>query len=165
MCITIATSSIIVFIIMQSIWVWFILYKLLFQSLVLLTLSVSLSALKPPDRCEGMCSKATHNKIGVFFLSLYRISLGIGGHKPSLQAVGAYQFDKEDRTEKLKKSSFFNFWYFGLLSGPLSCHSYSVRWRERELGIRIRDCQWQDVESTKSGQRLLSHLYFIRTVL
>jgi len=36
-----------------------------------------------------------------------------------MQAVGADQFDKEDRTEKLKKSSFFKFLYFGLLSGLL----------------------------------------------
>jgi len=87
--------------------------------LVLLTLSVSVAALKPPDQCDEICSKATPTQIGVFFLSLYLVSLGTGGHKPSLQAFGADQFDEDDRTEKLKKSSFFNFWYFALLSGML----------------------------------------------
>jgi len=84
-----------------------------------LTLSVSLSALKPPDQCDGICSKATPTQTGVFFLSLYLISLGTGGNKPSLQAFGADQFEEEDKTEMLKKSSFFNVWYFGLLSGLL----------------------------------------------
>ena len=111
------------------------LYKLMFQGLVLLTLSVSLSALKPPDQCEsGICSKATPTQIGVFFLSLYLISLGTGANKPSLQAFGVDQFDEEDKTEMLKKSSFFNLWYFGLLSGLLlavtviACVQYKVSW-------------------------------------
>lgn len=47
------------------------------------------------------------------------ISLGTGGNKPSLQAFGADQFDEGDKTEMLQKSSFFNFWYFGILSGLL----------------------------------------------
>ena len=94
---------------------------------MLLTLSAFLSALKPPDQCDGICSidetttqtKATPTQLGVFFLALYLISLGTGGHKPSLQAFGADQFDEEDKTEILKKSSFFNFWYFGVLAGLL----------------------------------------------
>jgi peptide/histidine transporter 3/4 len=47
------------------------------------------------------------------------ISLGTGGIKPSLQAFGADQFDEEDKTEMLKRSSFFNLWYFGVLNGLL----------------------------------------------
>lgn len=91
--------------------------------LVLLTLAVSLSALKPPsdNQCNinAKCSKATRGQIGVFYLALYLISLGTSGHKPSLQAFGADQFDEEDKTEKLKKNSFFNWWYFGLCTGTL----------------------------------------------
>ena len=75
-----------------------ILNKSMFQGLVLLTLSVSLSALKPPsdNQCyiNAKCSKATSGQIGVFFLALYLISLGTSGHKPSLQAFGADQFDE-----------------------------------------------------------------------
>ena len=100
-----------------------ILNKSMFQGLVLLTLSVSLSALKPPsdNQCyiNAKCSKATSGQIGVFFLALYLISLGTSGHKPSLQAFGADQFDEEDKTEKLKKNSFFNWWYFGLCNDTL----------------------------------------------
>lgn len=89
------------------------------SGLILLTLSASLSALKPPDHCDGRCGKATSTQTGVFYLALYLISLGTSGHKPSLQAFGTDQFDEEDKTEAIKKSSFFNFWYFGVLTGLL----------------------------------------------
>lgn len=92
----------------------------MFQGLVLLTLSVSLQSLKPPHQCDAaICSKATSTQIGVFFLALYMISLGTGGLKPSVEAFGADQFDEEDKTEMLKKNSFFNVWYFVILSSLL----------------------------------------------
>jgi len=100
-------------------WMVLISLTVYFLGLLLLTLSVSLSALKPPDQCDGICSKATPTQIGVFFSSLYLISLGTGGIKPSLQAFGADQFDEEDKTEMLQRSSFFNLWYFGVLNGLL----------------------------------------------
>lgn len=92
--------------------------------LILLTLSVSLSSLKPPGcpktnvTCLSM-NKPTSTQRSVFFLALYLISIGTGGHKPSLQSFGADQFDEEDKTEKLKKASFFNWWYCGLCGGVL----------------------------------------------
>ncbi|GLJ42398.1 hypothetical protein SUGI_0878200 [Cryptomeria japonica] len=86
--------------------------------LILLTLSVSLSALKP-EKCVEVCNKATTGEKAVFFLALYLIAVGTGGHKPSLQAFGADQFNEEDKKEKIKKASFFNWWYFGLCSGTL----------------------------------------------
>ncbi|KAH9324449.1 hypothetical protein KI387_004627, partial [Taxus chinensis] len=90
--------------------------------LILLTLSASLSALKP-SQCEKatlICSShATSTQVEVFFLALYLISVGTGGHKPSLQSFGADQFNEQDSTEKLRKTSFFNWWYFGLCGGVL----------------------------------------------
>lgn len=60
------------------------------------------------------------------FISLYLISLGIGGYNPSLQAFGADQIDTEDElplsktdTSSDKKSAFFQWWYFGICSGAL----------------------------------------------
>ncbi|KAH9324453.1 hypothetical protein KI387_004631, partial [Taxus chinensis] len=90
--------------------------------LILLTLSASLSALKPPQCEKGslICnSHATSTQVGVFFLALYLVSVGTGGHKPSLLSFGADQFDEEDSSEKFKKTSFFNWWYFGLCGGVL----------------------------------------------
>ncbi|XP_015886226.3 protein NRT1/ PTR FAMILY 5.10 [Ziziphus jujuba] len=55
----------------------------------------------------------------LFFSSLYLIGVGQGGHKPSLQAFGADQFDGKDPEESKAKSSFFNWWYFGICTGIL----------------------------------------------
>lgn len=55
----------------------------------------------------------------VFFLGIYLISIGTGGHKPSLESFGADQFDDNHREERTKKMSFFNWWNFGLCCGLL----------------------------------------------
>ncbi|XP_030967552.1 protein NRT1/ PTR FAMILY 5.10-like isoform X4 [Quercus lobata] len=59
-------------------------------------------------------------QVNLFFISLYLVAVGQGGHKPCVQAFGADQFDGEDPVECRAKSSFFNWWYFGL------CASTSV---------------------------------------
>ncbi|KAL6185675.1 hypothetical protein ACLB2K_041805 [Fragaria x ananassa] len=56
-------------------------------------------------------------------LFFYLVALRKGGHKPCIQAFGAYQFSGQDAEECRTKSSFFNWWNFGLcaeLSGIAS---------------------------------------------
>ncbi|KAI3976565.1 hypothetical protein MKX01_008423 [Papaver californicum] len=55
----------------------------------------------------------------VFFFSLYFVAIGEGGHKPCVQTFGAEQFDERIPEEKKAKSSFFNWWYFGLCGGSV----------------------------------------------
>ncbi|KAI3920766.1 hypothetical protein MKW98_005592 [Papaver atlanticum] len=55
----------------------------------------------------------------VFFVSLYFVAIGEGGHKPCVQTFGAEQFDERILEEKKDKNSFFNWWYFGLCSGTM----------------------------------------------
>ncbi|WOG94002.1 hypothetical protein DCAR_0313292 [Daucus carota subsp. sativus] len=71
--------------------------------LVLLTVSVSAISL-------------VHRK-PVFFLALYILSVGQGGHKPCVQTFAADQFDESVPEEKLAKSSFFNWYYLGVSLG------------------------------------------------
>ncbi|KAI7755329.1 hypothetical protein M8C21_034000 [Ambrosia artemisiifolia] len=49
-----------------------------------------------------------------FFVALYVINIGEGGHRPCIQTFAADQFDDE---EKAAKSSFFNWWYLGIVIG------------------------------------------------
>uniref|UniRef100_A0A1D1YRY3 Putative peptide/nitrate transporter At2g37900 n=1 Tax=Anthurium amnicola TaxID=1678845 RepID=A0A1D1YRY3_9ARAE len=78
----------------------------------LLTMSRFVPELKPSDG-----SLRVHET--VFFVAMYLISAGTGGHKPALESFGADQFDDDHAGERIKKMSFFNWWNFGLCSGLL----------------------------------------------
>ncbi|KAA8537327.1 hypothetical protein F0562_026986 [Nyssa sinensis] len=71
--------------------------------LVLLTVSVSAIPLE--------------HRRAAFFIALYILTVGEGGHKPCVQTFAADQFDEELAEEKKAKSSFFNWWYLGIVSG------------------------------------------------
>jgi peptide/histidine transporter 3/4 len=96
----------------------------------LLTLSVSLPSLRPPECDAGVafenCPKASPLQKGIFFLALYIIVLGTGGTKPNIATMGADQFDDFDLKEKSHKLSFFNWWYFSILIGVLFSTTFLV---------------------------------------
>nr|XP_043612103.1 protein NRT1/ PTR FAMILY 5.4 [Erigeron canadensis] len=52
-----------------------------------------------------------------FFVALYIINIGEGGHRPCIQTFAADQFDDHLPEEKAAKSSFFNWWYLGIVLG------------------------------------------------
>ncbi|WOL08400.1 hypothetical protein Cni_G17153 [Canna indica] len=81
--------------------------------LILLTMTQVIPSLKPCDTCDR--SLRLHEII--FFLALYMVSVGTGGHKPSLESLGADQFDDNHAAERKKKMSYFNWWNFALCSG------------------------------------------------
>ncbi|GFQ04811.1 protein nrt1/ ptr family 5.6 [Phtheirospermum japonicum] len=74
-------------------------------------------SLKPCD--IGPCQEPRKIHELFFFLAIYSISIGTGGHKPSLESFGADQFDDDHPEERKKKMSFFNWWCFGLCCGLL----------------------------------------------
>lgn len=90
--------------------------------LVMLTLSASLPGLRPSDCAEStnlQCSPATPAQLRFFYVSLYVLCVGAGGIKSCASAFGAAQFDSDCRVEKVKKSSFFNWWFLGIKLGML----------------------------------------------
>ncbi|KAK4775945.1 hypothetical protein SAY87_023906 [Trapa incisa] len=86
--------------------------------LILLTMSWFIPSLKP---CEGeeLCHKPRNIHEVVFFIAIYLVSIGTGGHKPALESFGADQFDDDHAQERKSKMSYFNWWNFGLCSGLL----------------------------------------------
>ncbi|KAK9912820.1 hypothetical protein M0R45_036660 [Rubus argutus] len=72
-----------------------------FMGMVLLCLSVSIVPI--------------HYREAVFFIALYTLSVGEGGHKPCVQTFAADQFDEDTPEQKKTKSSFFNWWFLAIV--------------------------------------------------
>lgn len=53
----------------------------------------------------------------LFFWAIYITALGEGGHKPCVQTFAADQFDENTLEPRKAKSSFFNWWYLGIVVG------------------------------------------------
>ncbi|XP_069146712.1 protein NRT1/ PTR FAMILY 5.6-like isoform X2 [Solanum lycopersicum] len=91
--------------------------SIVYLGLILLTMSRVIPSLKPCD--NDLCHEPKNVHEVIFFLAIYLISIGTGGHKPSLESFGADQFDDDYAEERKKKMSFFNWWNFGLCCGLL----------------------------------------------
>ncbi|KAB2622051.1 protein NRT1/ PTR FAMILY 5.6-like [Pyrus ussuriensis x Pyrus communis] len=87
------------------------------MGLILLCMSWFLPSLRPCD--TKTCHEPRKIHEVVFFLAIYLVSIGTGGHKPALESFGADQFDDDHREERKQKMSFFNWWNFGLCCGLL----------------------------------------------
>ncbi|XP_041027030.1 protein NRT1/ PTR FAMILY 5.6-like [Juglans microcarpa x Juglans regia] len=87
------------------------------MGLCLFTMSQFIPSLKPYSEGTSQRPRKIHEV--VFFLGLYFISVGTGGHKPCLESFGADQFDDDHSEERKKKMSYFNWWNFALSCGLL----------------------------------------------
>lgn len=87
------------------------------QGLLLLTMSRVVPSLKPCAAKTCVTPRGIHEIF--FFIAIYLISVGTGGHKPSLESFGADQFDEDHPRERRDKMSFFNWWNSMLCAGLL----------------------------------------------
>ncbi|WVZ06644.1 hypothetical protein V8G54_019990, partial [Vigna mungo] len=67
------------------------------------------------------------------FIELYLIALGTGGIKPCVLVFGVDQFNDFDKKEEIRKSSFFNWFYFFINIGALVASSVLV-WIQMNIG-------------------------------
>ncbi|CAM0872170.1 unnamed protein product [Alopecurus aequalis] len=74
-----------------------------------------------PVACTGLdClqdGSSSSAQSAVFFLGLYMMAIGAGGIKPCVSSFGADQFDDGVPEEKLKKNSFFKWFFFSIYIG------------------------------------------------
>ncbi|TKY63451.1 NRT1/ PTR FAMILY 8.1 [Spatholobus suberectus] len=99
--------------------------------MALLTFSAIAPGLKPS--CDANGCHPTSGQTAACFIGLYLIALGTGGIKPCVSSFGADQFDENDDTERKKKSSFFNWFYFSINIGSLIASSVLV-WIQTNVG-------------------------------
>lgn len=104
-----------------------------FIGMCTLTLSATVPGLKPAECVDSVCPSATAAQYAVFFLGLYLIALGTGGIKPCVSSFGADQFDDTDSRERVKKGSFFNWFYFSINIGALVSSTLIV-WIQDNMG-------------------------------
>lgn len=99
--------------------------------MTLLTLSACVKGLEPT--CNDTGCHPTSTQTAVAFVALYLIALGTGGIKPCVSSFGADQFDETDKSERKKKSSFFNWFYLSINIGALFASSILV-WIQMNVG-------------------------------
>ncbi|KAI3744222.1 hypothetical protein L1987_57299 [Smallanthus sonchifolius] len=104
-----------------------------FIGMCILTLSASVPSLKPVECVDVICPAATPLQYAVLFAGLYLIALGTGGIKPCVSSFGADQFDDTDPQERVKKGSFFNWFYFSINIGAMFSGSFIV-WIQENKG-------------------------------
>ncbi|WCJ32407.1 Major facilitator superfamily protein [Euphorbia peplus] len=96
--------------------------------LVILSICSSIFLIKPAGCGDGKldCEPASIKGVAIFYLSIYLIALGYGGHQPTLATFGADQFDESKPKQKISKAAFFCYFYFALNSGSLFSNTILV---------------------------------------
>ncbi|TKY59742.1 NRT1/ PTR FAMILY 8.3 [Spatholobus suberectus] len=114
-------------------WTIAVFSMIYFIGMCTLTLSASLPALMPAECSGSVCPSATPLQYAVFYLGLYVVALGTGGVKACVPSFGADQFDDTDPKEKVKKGSYFNWYYFSIYLGAIVSCSLIV-WTQDNAG-------------------------------
>lgn len=108
-----------------------------FLGLVILTVQAYHPSLQPPRCVAGEatnpCRKSNRPEAAMLYIGLYLVAAGVGGIKGSLPTHGAEQFDESNPKERIKTSTFFNYFVFCLSSGGLIATTFVV-WVEDNKG-------------------------------
>ncbi|MBA0821981.1 hypothetical protein Goarm_018804 [Gossypium armourianum] len=112
-------------------WTFVIASAIYLTGMLLVTLAVSVPALRPPSCGHGIKEEACNKRAsdlqkGVFYCALYIIAIGTGGTKPNISTMGADQFDDFEPKERVQKLSFFNWWMFSIFFGTLFSNTFLI---------------------------------------
>ncbi|PIN04140.1 H+/oligopeptide symporter [Handroanthus impetiginosus] len=79
---------------------------------------------------EQTCEPITSFSSAIFYLAIYLVAFGYGGHQPTLATFGADQFDESIPKQRDSKSSFFSYFYFALNAGSLFSNTILVYYED-----------------------------------
>lgn len=99
---------------------------------MLLSLSSWLFLVKPSGCGDGVksCLSTSSTGVAIFYLAIYLVAFGYGGHQPSLATFGADQFDESNPKQQKSKAAFFCYFYFALNVGSLFSNTVLVYYED-----------------------------------
>ncbi|KAK9154619.1 hypothetical protein Sjap_002099 [Stephania japonica] len=109
-----------------------------------------------PEGCgdgELVCKQALPIGSRIFYLSIYLVALGYGGHQPTIATLGADQFSEADPIENRSKAMFFSYFYFALNAGSLLSNTVLVYFEDSG--------HWTAGFWASAGAALLGFLLFL----
>ncbi|RDX66103.1 Protein NRT1/ PTR FAMILY 7.1, partial [Mucuna pruriens] len=86
-----------------------------------------------PSGCgneETKCNEPSSTGVSLFYLSIYLVALGYGGHQPTLATFGADQFDEKNEKHSNSREAFFSYFYFALNVGSLFSNTILVYYED-----------------------------------
>ncbi|KAH6812944.1 Major facilitator superfamily protein [Perilla frutescens var. frutescens] len=100
--------------------------------LVLLSIASWLFLLNPKGCGDGKLECDSKSSLGsaIFYLAIYLVAFGYGGHQPTLATFGADQFDESTPEHRDDKSAFFCYFYFALNVGSLFSNTILVYYED-----------------------------------
>ncbi|KAK8590939.1 hypothetical protein V6N13_031009 [Hibiscus sabdariffa] len=98
----------------------------------ILSLASWLFLLKPADCGDGIrrCTIPSEPGVAMFYLSIYLVAFGYGGHQPTLATLGSDQFDDSHPKGAISKAAFFSYFYFALNVGSLFSNTILVYYED-----------------------------------
>ncbi|KAM3397792.1 protein NRT1/ PTR FAMILY 7.1 [Capsicum galapagoense] len=105
---------------------------ILLMGLVLISLTSWLFLIKPYGCGDGILDCIPPSPIGtaLFYLAIYLVALGYGGHQPTIATFGSDQFDEENPKEKISRAAYFGYFYFALNAGSLISNTILVYYED-----------------------------------
>ncbi|XP_019097381.1 PREDICTED: protein NRT1/ PTR FAMILY 7.1 [Camelina sativa] len=87
--------------------------------------------IKPRGCGDGnlVCNPTSSLGVAIFYLSVYLVAFGYGGHQPTLATFGADQLDDDQNS----KAAFFSYFYFALNVGALFSNTILVYFEDKGL--------------------------------
>ncbi|MCI47928.1 peptide/nitrate transporter, partial [Trifolium medium] len=86
-----------------------------------------------PEGCGDehiKCMEPTSWGVRIFYLSIYMVAFGYGGHQPTLATFGADQFDDKTIKTNNSREAFFSYFYFALNVGSLFSNTILVYYED-----------------------------------
>ncbi|KAK6802359.1 hypothetical protein RDI58_000139 [Solanum bulbocastanum] len=105
---------------------------ILILGLVIISLTSWLFLIKPNGCGDGLQNCVPPSPIGtsLFYLAIYLVALGYGGHQPTIATFGSDQFDEANPKGKISKAAYFGYFYFALNAGSLISNTILVYYED-----------------------------------